>query len=223
MSTNENETTGANDETPQAGEGGTQEPEAQPEAVDSAPFEQNGGRVFHRVWPMKGTGNEIPVRFDKARVRIRLAAPSEDAAQAMANMLALTGGDVQAVLDQFNGSAALDVQKTAKGLFKGEDGGKDVTLEQIQALADTHVISRNGRGGGTGGKRQVQAAKAAKLDAVTNAAEAALADLRALFQADAAAAEAQAGLMIRLGLVTEEVVAEMRTSQSIVDAMQPQA
>lgn len=180
---------------------------------DSGPqTADNGGQYITRVWKMKGTGNEIPVRYDKAEIRIRLAAPSSDASQAMKNMLALTGGNVQAVVDQFNGSAALDAQKAIKARITADS---DLTppvltpVTDLQTQADQHVIAPNQRGGGGGGKRAVQAAKAARLDAVQDAATQATQELAALWASDPAAAQAQTALMVKLSLLTADAANEL--------------
>lgn len=189
---------------------------------DSAPqAAPNGGRFVTRVWKMKGTGNEIPVRYDKAEIRIRLAAQvpgstDADAKQAMLNMLALTGGNVQAVVDQFNATAALDVQKALKAKIAADSAAEPAVLTSVadlQAAADEHVIAPNQRGGGTGGKKAVNAAKAAKLDAVQDAAATANAEITALWQTDPTAAQIQTALMIRLKLLTEEQAAEISGGQ----------
>jgi hypothetical protein len=184
------------------------------EEQDSGPTAApNGGQIVTRSWTMQGTGNEIPVRYDKAVVRFRRAAPSTDATQAMLNMLALTGGDAQAVLDMFNGSAALAVQKAIKTRIKADaaqDPAVQTTLEDLQSLADTYVIQASRRGGGSaGGKRAAQAAKAARLDAVQDAAAQANAELAGMWESDTHAAQIQTALMVRLGLLTAEQAAEI--------------
>jgi hypothetical protein len=190
-----------------AAENGAEEQDSGPTAAP------NGGQIVTRPWTMKGTGNEIPVRYNKAVVRFRRAAPSTDATQAMLNMLALTGGDVQAVLDMFNASAALDVQKAIKSRIKADAAAEtpvQTTLTDLQQLADTHVIQASRRGGGSaGGKRAAQAAKAARLDAVQDAAAQANAELRELWESNTQAAQIQSALMIRLGLLTAEQAAEI--------------
>jgi hypothetical protein len=189
-----------------------QEPE-----TDSAPVAApNGGQYITRPWKMKGTGNEIPVRYDKAIVRVRLAAPATDATQAMLNMLALTGGNVQAVVDQFNGSAALDVQKAIKGRINSDGEQTPPVLPSVadlQTQADEHVIAPNQRGGGGGGKRAQQAAKAARLDAVQDAATQAQTELVELWQSDPAAAQAQTALMVKLSLLTADAAQEISGGQ----------
>lgn len=195
--------------------GGTEESDAGAEQLPvlTAP---NGGRVIQRIWKMKGTGNEIPVRYDKAEIRVRLAAPATDAAQAMLNMLALTGDNVQAVLDQFNGSAALDAQKAIKARINADGEQTPPVLPSVadlQTQSDEHVIAPNQRGGGTGGKRAQQAAKAARLDAVQDAATQATQELAALWESDPAAAQAQTALMVKLSLLTADAAAELSGGQ----------
>lgn len=159
------------------------------------------GATQTRVFRMK-KGVDVPEKFDGAEIRIRLAADTSDADQALANMLALTGGNVQAVLDTFNSAAALDVQKHVKAAATA-----DQSINGLQTLADGHVIAENQRGRGES-KKAATKAKAAKLDEVQDAAAEALADLRELAEADPAAAEAQLGLMIRLKVVPADTTLE---------------
>lgn len=202
------QTTGADAQADASGEqpGQEQPGDSGPQTAD------NGGQYITRVWKMKGTGNEIPVRYDKAEIRIRLAAPTSDASQAMKNMLALTGGNVQAVVDQFNGSAALDAQKAIKARITADSEQTppvQTPVADLQTQADQHVIAPNQRGGGGGGKRAQQAAKAARLDAVQDAATQANAELAGLWETDPVAAQAQTALMVKLSLLTAEAAQEM--------------
>ena len=162
---------------------------------------QINGQTQTRVFRMK-KGVDVPDKFDGAEVRIRLAADATDAQQAMANMLALTDNSVQAVLDTFNGAAALDVQKTIKANATAES-----TVQQLQDVSDGHVISENQRGKGESKKAAVKA-KAQRMDEVQDAAAEALNDLRTLAENDPAAAEAQLALMIRLKVVPEGTTLE---------------
>lgn len=152
------------------------------------------GRTISRTFKMK-KGVDVPEKFDGAEIRIRLAAETTNADEAMQNMLALTGGNVQAVLDTFNSAAALDVQKTVKA-----NATEDSTVAQLQAVADGHVITENVRGRGES-KKAATKAKAQKADEIADAASEALADLRTLRDEDRDAAEQQLALMIRLKVV----------------------
>lgn len=154
-------------------------------------------QTFARTFRMK-KGVDVPEKFDGAEIRIRLAADSTEATQAMANMLALTSGDVQAVLDTFNSAAALDAQKTVKA-----NATEDSTVAQLQAVADAHVITANTRGRGES-KKAATKAKAQKADEIQDAATEALNDLRALRDEDRDEAEKQLALMIRLKVVPQD-------------------
>jgi hypothetical protein len=153
------------------------------------------GATQTRIFRMKA-GTAVPKKFDGAEIRIRLAGDTEDAQQALANMLSLTGGNVQAVVDQFNSAAALTQQKEIKDACVG-DGA---TVESLQEHADGITIEPNKRGRG-GAKKAAVKAKAAKFDEVESKAAAVREELEALRESDPEQYEAQKAMMEKLGLL----------------------
>lgn len=159
----------------------------------SADDERTYSRTQEHVWKVKGTGTEIHKKYDGLELRQTLAGYGRDAAEAMDNMLALTGGNWHAVTDLFNSAFRLSAQKHTKDApmgtvtekVKNADGTETTRTVEPTATAD-ELQSRilgfvgqeiNRKGEGKDARRKEEKAKASLLDqlAATDDPEAALA------------------------------------------------
>lgn len=94
----------------------------------------------------------IPTKFHGSTVPVRYVKATGDAEAAMASMLALAGGSVEAVVSTFGTGAALDLQKQIKAHLEGEDP----SLEEAARLGREGTVAAPTRTRSGGGSAKVK-------------------------------------------------------------------